>query len=604
MQPILSIDLTTTKIEQHLVPPEWERDYLGAASLAARMMYDHLDPHLDPLSPTAPLVFMTGPLTGTAGPAVGRFVVCARSPATGLWGESNCGGFWGTEIRKAGYAGLWITGRADRPIYLLIHDKVVELRDGGHLWGLDTIDTQIAIQGEIPDSKPRVAVIGPAGEAQVPLALILTDHGRVAGRTGLGAVMGSKNLKAIAVSGSGKVPFQSDSFLQLRSAANRALKEDNLTQTMRELGTGSAADYLDYLGEMPKRYFQAGTFEGAYNISGSTMSETILRGLKSCHACVVACGREVLLPGQSTTQKGPEYETTVGFGPNLGIDDLVFTTKMGDLCDRFGVDTISLSNTLGLAFSLFEQGRITTKDTGGTALIWGDQVAVASLVKQACNLNGFGGTLLAGARELGRRFGVEDLALQVNGLEVPYHDPRGASGMALSYATSPRGACHNQSDYFLADLLGLTETDIGMENFDRHGGVEKVGNVIIHQNWRTTFNSLVMCYFANVSPKRVQGLVNAATGLDYTLTDLVAVGERAWTLKRLINQRFGLTGRNDSLPKGLLVPYLDGGSAGYQIPFDVMLTAYYKARGWDPEGGMPTPRLLASLGLDWAAPRG
>lgn len=599
MQPILSIDLSTNQFKTHSMPEGWERDYLGAASLAARLLYDHLTPELAPLSLQAPLVFLTGPLTGTSGPAVGRFVVCARSPATGLWGESNCGGFWGPELRKAGYDGLWVTGRAEKPVYLWIQDEQVVVRDAGSIWGLETYQAQAAVLAAVGVPNTRVAVIGPAGEARVPMATILTDHGRVAGRTGLGAVMGSKNLKAIAVKGHSRIPMASPDFAALRRAANLALKDDNLTQAVRELGTASGADYMDYLGEMPKKYYQAGVFEGVYNVSGASMAETILVGRKACHACVIACGREVLLPGTGKPQKGPEYETIAGFGPNLLIDDLAFTTRMGARSDRFGVDTISLSNTLGLAFSLYGQGLITKEDTGGLALTWGDQDVVAQVVEQACRLEGFGAGLLSGARALGQRFGAAEQAVQVNGLEVAYHDPRGASGMALSYATSPRGACHNQSDYFLADLYGQTETELGMVFFDRHVGAEKAANVAIHQNRRTVFNSLVMCYFANVPPNTVLELVNAATGLDYSLAELLQVGERAWNLKRVINQRLGLRREADRLPKALLEPYEDGGAAGYRVPLEEMLAAYYRARSWDLETGMPASETLARLNLDW-----
>ena len=599
MQPILAIDLTTFASEQIPIPPAWERYYLGAASLAARFLYEHLTPGLGPLSPQAPLVFMTGPLTGTAGPAVGRFVVCARSPATGLWGESNCGGFWGPELRKAGYSGLWISGRAQTPVYLWIQDGQVVFREASHLWGLDTTPAQEAIRAEVEAANPRIAVIGPGGEAQVPMAAILCDHGRAAGRTGMGAVMGSKNLKAIAVKGSGHVPTASKVYAGLRRGANRALKEDNLTQAVRELGTGGGADYLDYLGEMPKKYFQAGTFEGVYQITGATMAETILKGYQACHACVIACGRKVQLEGEDQARKGPEYETIVGFGPNLLIDDLAFITRVGEICDRFGVDTISLSNTLGLAFSLFEDGIITEADTGGVRLEWGHPHGVALLLDQIQRQEGFGLTLLAGARALGRKFGVESRAVQVKGLEVAYHDPRGASGMALSYATSPRGACHNQSDYFLADIYGHTESALGMEFFDRQAGVEKVGNVVIHQNWRTVFNALVMCNFANVPPQTVVDLVNAASGQTYSLADLLQSGERAWQLKRVINLRLGLTPDTDALPQALLRPLAEGGAAGYQIPFREMLSAYYAARDWNPTSGAPSAEKLAALGLDW-----
>jgi len=484
-------------------------------------------------------------------------------------------------------------------VYLWIWDRQVEIRDAAHLWGQGTTQTQALILAEIEQVNPRVAAIGPAGESQIPMALILTDHGRVAGRTGMGAVMGSKNLKAVAVKGTGRVPFAAGVYAKLRVSANRDLKADNLTHAIHELGSAGGADYMDYLGEMPKKYFQAGVFEEVYNVTGATMAETILQDAKACHACVIACGREVSLAGSEAVQKGPEYETIVGFGPNLLIDDLAFITRMNAWCDDYGLDSISLSNTIGLAFSLFEQQVITSADTEGLELHWGDIAVVEKLVHLTAGREGFGTLLAGGARALGRRFGAEERAVQVNGLEVAYHDPRGASGMALAYATSPRGACHNQSDYFLVDLYGAVEARLGMEFFDRQAGAEKAANVAIHQNWRTVFNSLVMCYFANVPPLTVVELINAATGQKYDLADILQIGERAWNLKRVINTRFGLTRANDKLPKPLLEPYAEGGSAGYEIPFDDMLAAYYAARGWNPETGYPAMEKLNDLGLEW-----
>ncbi len=601
MQPILHINLSTGTIETREVPAAWARDYLGGSALAARVLYEHLTADLDPLAPEAPLLILTGPLTGTLGPATGRFVVCGKSPATGRWAESNIGGFWGPELRAAGYDGLLLTGRAPRPTLLWIHGGQVELRDGTDLWGLDTYEVQEAARRAVNDPRARVLAIGPAGEAQIPFALLLTDHGRVAGRTGLGAVMGAKHLKAIAVRGRGALPLaEPEGYTKARSRVNRALRSDNLTQVMRQLGTAGGADYFDYLGEMPKKYFRAGVFEGAARVSGAAVAESILTGVSACHGCVIACGRVVDL-GDGQRRKGPEYETLVGFGPNLLIDDPVAITRLGELCDRYGLDTISMSNTIGLALHLAEQGRPTPADTGGLHLRWGDPALVEELIHLTVRREGFGALLAQGALALARAFDAEDEAVQVNGLEVPYHDPRGASGMALVYATSPRGACHNQSDYFLADI-GQVEERLGLQFFDRHAGAEKAANVARHQDWRTMQNALVMCFFANVPPEDVAALVSAATGETYTVEDLLTVGERAWNLKRLLNLRLGHTPADDRLPKPLLEPYADGGAAGYRIPFAEMLAAYYQARGWDPATGAPTAETRRRLGLTFADP--
>ena len=408
MQAILKINLSSGDISTYSIPAEWQRDYLGGASLAARLLYDHLSPQLAPLDPQAPLLFLNGPLSGTAGPAVGRFVVCGRSPATGLWGESNCGGFWGPELRQAGYDGLWIEGRASQPVYLWIRDGKVEVRVASHLWGLDTYQTQSAIEEELQAGKVRLACIGPAGEALIPFALVLADHGRVAGRTGMGALMGSKNLKAIAVQGKGKIPLaDSQRYTEIRSRVNRELRNDATAQVLRELGTAGVAEYMDYLGEMPKKYFSKGIFGEELRISGAVMKESILTGVSACHACVIACGRVVRL-GDGEKRKGPEYETLVGFGPNLMLNDLELVTQLGELCDRYGLDSISMSNTLGLAYRLFELGKIGLADTGGLQLTWGDGSALEDLITQTVQRRGFGAYLAQGARALGEAFGAAE----------------------------------------------------------------------------------------------------------------------------------------------------------------------------------------------------
>ncbi len=597
MQPILKVDLSTGIFEEYTIPEKWQREYLGAASLAARILYDDLTPELDPLSAEAPLLILTGPLTGTFGPATGRFIVTGKSPATRLWAESNVGGVWGVELRKAGYDGVWITGEADSPVYLWINEGKPELRAADKLWGQDTYEIQNTLKAETSSRSAKVLGIGLAGENKIPFAGIFCDHGRTAGRTGLGAVMGAKKLKAISVKGSGEIPLVApDEYKKLRLAANSTLNDDAMTSVLRDLGSAGAADYLDYLGEMPKKYFSAGVLEGAAQISGASVAETILVGKKACHGCVIACGRVVDL-GDGEKRKGPEYETLVGFGPNLGLTDPVFATRMGELCDRYGMDVISASSILGLAYSLFEQDIISSKDTDGLLLSWGNAEAVEILLHQMAKREGFGALLAEGSLSFARRFGAEAKVVQVNGLELAYHDPRGASGMALVYATSPRGACHNQSDYFLADI-GQVDDSLSLEYFDRHAGAEKAANVARHQDWRTVGNALVLCHFANVSPQTILELINVACGLEWTLDDMMRSGERGWNLKRMINLNLGLLPSDDRLPAPVLDALPDGGAEGYVIPFDEMLSAYYVARSWDAKTGRPSSEKLIELGLE------
>jgi aldehyde:ferredoxin oxidoreductase len=596
MQPILKIDLCTGKTHDYQIPSEWERAYLGGSSLAARILYEGLTADLDPFSPEAPLLFLNGPLSGTAGPTTGRFVVCGKSPATGLWAESNCGGFWGPELRFCGYDGLWVSGRADRPVYLWLDDGRLEIRDAAFIWGQDTYESQASIKSDLGVPQARVLTIGPAGENRVLLAGLFCDHGRTAGRTGLGAVAGAKNLKAIAVKGSHKPPLaRPEAYLPLRSESNRIVKSDNIAQVTHALGTAGVADYADYIGSMPKKYYHQGVFETVDKVSGSTMAETILVGVSACHACVIACGRVVNL-GDGIRRKGPEYETVVGFGPNLLNDNLEEIVRLNELCDRLGMDTISASNTLGLVFHLYEKGVIGS-DEVGFPLAWGDTRAAGRLLEMMAKRQGLGEWMAQGSRRLAAHFNAEEEAVQVNGLEAAYHDPRGVTGMALVYATSPRGACHNKSDYFFVDW-GQADQSLGLDFYERQAGAEKAANVARHQNWRAVCDSLVMCIFANLGPDMVVDLINAACGYDLTVDETLRCGERGWTIKRAINHRLGLTRANDRLPKALLEPLADGPSAGFVLDLASMLEAYYQARSWDPVTGRPTAGLLQSLGLE------
>jgi aldehyde:ferredoxin oxidoreductase len=598
---LLKIDLSNNRIEKETIPREWVMDYIGGSGLAARMLWEHLDPSIDPLAPENPLLWITGPLTGSAGPTTGRFTICARSPQTGIWGESNIGGFVGPELRFAGFDAMWITGKSPEPVYLWIHDGEVEIRTAATYWGqTDTYDTQLRIKEELSEPRARVACIGLAGENQVLYSLILSDHGRVAGRTGMGAIMGSKNLKAVAVRGTGKLPlFNLAEYSKLRVQANKDLLQQNMTQVFNATGTSGAADYLQMIGDMPQKYWTQATFEGSDKVSGAEMAETILTGTTGCQGCVIKCGREVTIkdgPYAGNQTKGPEYETICSFGPQLLVDDLAVITALGDRCDRLGVDSISAGNTIALSYLMFEKGIITTKDTGGISLVWGDASPCFELLDQIAKKEGFGAQLALGTRNFAKKFDVEDMAVQVNNLEVAMHDPRGFSGQAIPYVTSPRGACHNQGDYFSIELGGsMEELDIPMT--DRFTDAGKAHYIARHQYWRTVCNSLVMCFFAVVPVQTVCDLLNAALGGQWDIPTLIKAGERAWNLKRLYNGKLGLTRKTEKLPRLLLQSLPDGGQEGHVPDMETMLSEYYAVSSWDTATGMPTEEKQRELGL-------
>jgi aldehyde:ferredoxin oxidoreductase len=595
---ILRIDLTEKTTSIQVVSNEVLSQYLGGSSLGARLLFPLLTHDLDPLSPDAPLLFITGPLTGTLGPAVGRLVICAKSPATGLWGESNVGGHFGAELRAAGYDGLLIVGKAARPTYLSIDDKHVEFKDASHIWGNeDTYTTQDVIKNELGKPTTRVACIGLAGENRLPFALILCDHGRVAGRTGMGAVMGSKNLKAVAVHGN--EPLKSvdeDALSTVRRRGNIELRKDNSSRVLRQLGTAGASDFFDYVGAMPKRYFTKGTFKDVEKLSGAEMGETILTGVSTCNGCVVACGRIVTID-ESGPRKGPEYETIIGFGPNLEVGNLNKITKWGELCDKYGMDTISLSNVIGLLILLNDRKILTEKDRDGLDLEWGNQEAIEEIIHRTARLEGIGKIAALGARAIADRYDEPELAAQVNGLELAYHDPRGLSGMAIVYATSPRGGCHNQSDYYMVDAWAWTEEELGIHRFGRQSGPEKSKNIALHQDWRTVSNSLVVCTLPSPPVDTLLECLEAVTGIRMSNASLMMAGERGWNLKRLLNLKLGLSRADEKIPELLMEPLTEGGAANYTPPFEEMLEAYYHARSWDYETGFPSEDKIAELGL-------
>lgn len=588
---ILRLDLTHNRLWDEPLNEEYARSYVGGSGLAARYLYDQLTPSTDPLGPDNPLLFMTGPLVGTSMSSAGRYSACARSPLTGIWGEANSGGFFGPELRYAGYDGLWISGAAPHPVWLSIVDGKAELHDARDLWGSDIYDTQTRLREALGDARARVACIGLAGEHQVKLAGIANDHGRFAARTGLGAVMGSKNLKAIAVRGTQKVPIHSpDEFKVITNKVLAYFKEDFYAQGLRDFGTAGGVNVGHMMGDMPIRYFQLGEYPPTDALSGVDMAEKFLRRNTACHKCIIACGRETASPAfQDEKVDGPEYETVAALGSLLMIFDLETVIHAGHLCNLYAIDTISLGVTIALACELFERGLLTAAQTGGLEIRYGDAEMVFKLIELTARREGFGAVLAEGNAALAERAGVPELSATVNRLEVPMHDPRAYIGMAVTYALSPRGACHMEGDMFILDMGQSTMEEIGLVMGDRHeSSLEKGRTAALMQAWRNLYNSLTLCQFQNPPVSLLVSGINAATGWDLTGQDLLTLGKNIVNIKRRLNFKLGMTRADDRLPALLLKPLNEGGAKGTVPDMPTLLKGAYTEFGWDLETGRPT----------------
>jgi len=587
---LLRVDLTRGELWDEALNEEYARSYVGGSGLAARYLYDVLDAHTDPLGPDNPLLFLTGPLVGTSMTSAGRYSACARSPLTGIWGEANSGGFFGPELRYAGYDGVWFTGASDHPVLLSVVEGKAELHDASDLWGSDIYVTQDRVRDSLGEAKARVACIGLAGEHRVKLAGIANDHGRFAARTGMGAVMGSKNLKAIAVRGKGKVPlFAPDEFRIITNQVLALFKEDMPSKSLREFGTAGYVNVGHMFGDLPIRYFQLGEHAPADALSGVDMTEKFLRRNTACHKCIIACGRETRSPAYNDDKvDGPEYETIGALGSVLMIFDLEAVIHAGHLCNLYGMDTISLGVTIGLACELFERGLLTPADTGGLEIRYGDAEMVFRLIKLTARREGFGAVLAEGNAVLAERAGVPELSVTVNRLEVPMHDPRAYVGMAVTYALSPRGACHMEGNMYDLDMGQSNLEDVGLVMGNRHeNSIEKGRMAARLQAWRNLYNSLTLCEFENPPVPLLVGAINAATGWNVTGDDLMNTGKRIVNIKRRLNFKLGMTRADDRLPELLLNPLENGGSAGIVPDMPTLLAGAYAEFGWNPETGRP-----------------
>lgn len=589
------VDLTTRRVEIKELDFEAARGFIGGSALACRLVYDHVGPETDPLGPENPLVFMTGPLVGSGLPCTSRFAVCARSPLTNIWGEATSGGVFGPRLKRAGFDGLVITGRADSPVWLAADEGKLEIRDAAPLWGKDTYATQAAVKEELAGAS--VACIGPAGENQVLTAAVINDRGRAAGRCGLGAVMGSKNLKAVAAAGKAEVP--------LGDTATLGMMGKVLTQKMKEaaglLTQYGTLGYLDvgyYFGDVPAYYFTETVFK-AERVTGKRLREQFNVKFEACQGCPVACGRKTTLTAKygNVAVDGPEYESAVALGPLCGVFDLEAAAYASHLCNLYGMDTISTGVTIAFAMYLLENGLV-EQGKLGLDIRWGDAGGLIRLVEEIAHRQGAGELLGRGTERMARELGVDPgLAATVKGLEMPMHDPRAFAGMALSYATGPRGACHERGDFFQVDLGIVSSEPLGVKAGDRFNISGRAVQVAKLQNLRELDNALLRCAFTAAPIDVTSGLMGLLTGTPWLVPDLDMVGERSMAIKRLMNCRLGVTPADDALPEILRRPYRDGGSAGFVPDLAGPLAEYYTCRGWDPQTGRPTPAKLTELGL-------
>ena len=595
----LRVNLTdgTSVVEE--TPALWARDYIGGRGLAARCLFEWLDPKVDPLSPENILIFATGPLTATNAPTGARYMVVTKGPLTGAITTSNSGGHFGPQLKYAGYDMLVLDGRANRPVYLFIDDDRIEVRDASHLWGRTVCETEDLVREEVGVPDARVACIGPAGENRVRFASIMNDKHRAAGRSGVGAVMGSKNLKAIVVRGTGGVSVADP------AKFNKALWKHRKALAVRmegmsTFGTAATIDMTNEMGGLPTRNFTAGQFEEAENLNGSTIRETRMVRNKACFACTIACGRVVQL-GESSGKfsvnthprnwkpagEGPEYETAWALGADTGVGDLDAVIKASFLCNDLGMDPISFGSTLAAAMEMYETGTLNDSITQ-MPLKFGSAEALVRMTEATAYREGFGNELAEGSKRMGEKFGRPELHMGSKGQEFPAYEPRGFQGMGIAYATCNRGGCH---------LRAWTPAIEAFGKADPHTPDGKAEWVVDQQNLTTAHDATGLCLFVGAESLTTDLLpaLNAATGINYTADDIIEVGERIWNLERLFNNRAGLTRADDSLPKRLLEEALpDGPSKGVTVHLDQMLPTYYAVRGWNEEGE-PTPEKLKAL---------
>ncbi len=607
MGKILRINLNEKTITEEGLNPADLRQFIGGSGLGAKFLFQETGKKTDPLGPENVLIYLTGPFVGTPVPTSGRHCIVAKSPLTGIWGEADVGGKFGVWLKSLGYDGLIVKGASDHPVYIYLGGNKAEIRDARQLWGKDTFEIESALQEEL-GHEIALSCIGIAGENLVKFASIMHEgkHARAGGRCGLGAVMGSKKLKAIVLKRGSlrpEVSSREELSADLKKVIPR-LKEVKKDSTA--FGTSRSILPGEAIGDLPIKNWQMGDWsEGAQKINGRKMAETILVGRYACNQCPVACGRTVKItegPYAPVDGGGYEYETGALLGSNLLIDDMGAISKANELCNRYGMDTISAGSVIAFAMEAFEKGILTEKDTDGLRINWGDAGVSLQLIEMIAKRQGIGDLFAEGSKRAADAIGKETsrFAIQVKGLDLPGHEPRCFNGLGLAYATSNRGACHTNS--FVYVYMGRTsDPSLGIEKpFDRlsHEGTGRLVSVV--QDFMGLCDSLNICKFTafGLQAGDVHRWLNWVTGWDTTLQEFLEIGERNYNLKRLYNVKCGVDRKNDTLPDRILKLNRVGLHSPEKMPeLEKMLDEYYAARGWD-ENGIPRKGKIAKLGLE------
>lgn len=604
MGKILRIDLTDQTFEIEDLDEDLAKEYMGGRGLATKILYDEVDPEIDAFDPDNKMIFAAGPLTGTGAVGSSRFVVVTKSPLGNL-GNSNAGGAFGPEMKFAGYDVIILEGKSPDPVYLWIEDDTIEFKSAKDLWGKTVHQTEDQIKAELAEgswkkSGIHVACIGPAGENLAKVAAIIVDKHNAAARGGVGAVMGSKNVKAIAIRGHKSIPVADPTgFKETVSSILNKVKDTPFTKNFFTNGSSGILGIYNEVGMLATRNFQSGVFEKAEDLNAHIITEKHLVRNRACFSCPMACGgmTEVKEGPFAGRAERPDFETTWVFGADTGCNSLEAVLKANNLCNDLGMDTISVGNTIAAAMEMYEKGYITEKEVG-FPLKFGDAEAMVKLVEMTAYRQGFGDDVAEGGHHLTNKYGHPELFIGVKKLENPAYDPRACQGIGLNLATAARGACHNKGYTMISEILGdavkiIPKTD----PFVTEGKAQLTKDL---QDDTCIFDNAGICLFllVNLWTKELLAQLEPATGAGYTIENMKLVGERTWNLERLFNLKAGLTGKDDTLAKRLLEePLPEGPAKGRVCRLDEMLPEYYKLRGWD-ENGVPTEDKLNQLGLN------